>query len=60
MTETANEPVYFWQETHSELGYLSQWYYCPFRDDKDPSIVYKTAEQYVDIPSPKFFYLDDV
>jgi hypothetical protein len=38
-------PVYFWREYDPEVGYLSQWYYCPFRDDKDERIMYKTAEQ---------------
>lgn len=41
------EPIYFWRESHPELGYLSQWYYCPFKDDKDPSKTYKTAEHYM-------------
>lgn len=39
------DPIYFWRETDSETGWLSQWYYCPFKDDKDPSKTYKTAEQ---------------
>lgn len=38
-------PVYFWRESHPELGYLSQWYYCPFKDPEDPTKTYKTAEQ---------------
>jgi predicted NAD-dependent protein-ADP-ribosyltransferase YbiA (DUF1768 family) len=38
-------PVYFWRETDPEVGYLSQWYYCPFRDDQDEKKTYKTAEQ---------------
>lgn len=38
-------PVYFWKETDPMVGYLSQWYYCPFKDDKDPQKTYKTAEQ---------------
>lgn len=38
-------PVYFWRESHPELGYLSQWYYCPFQNPEDPSKTYKTAEQ---------------
>lgn len=42
-----SEPIYFWRETDPQNGYLSQWYYCPFRDDKDPNIIYETAEQYV-------------
>lgn len=41
----AENGVYFWRESDPELGYLSQWYYCPFRDDKDPEIIYPTAEQ---------------
>ncbi|CZS78397.1 unnamed protein product [Fusarium graminearum] len=40
-------PVYFWKESDPEAGYLSQWYYCPFRDDKDERIRYKTAEHYM-------------
>ncbi|KAH0489638.1 hypothetical protein TgHK011_010057 [Trichoderma gracile] len=42
-----SEPVYFWRETDPQTGYLSQWYYCPFRDDKDPNIIYETAEHYM-------------
>ena len=38
-------PVYFWRETDPATGYLSQWYYCPFRDDEDEKKTYKTAEQ---------------
>lgn len=41
-TDTA---VYFWRESDPNFGFLSQWYYCPFADPKDPSIVYATAEQ---------------
>ena len=37
-------PVYFWRETDPMVGYLSQWYYCPFKDDKEEK-TYKTAEQ---------------
>jgi hypothetical protein len=37
--------VYFWRETESATGYLSQWYYCPFRDRADPGRIYNTAEQ---------------
>ncbi|KAM0253003.1 hypothetical protein ACHAP5_000868 [Fusarium lateritium] len=40
-------PVYFWRETDPEVGYLSQWYYCPFRDDQDEEKTYKTAEHYM-------------
>ncbi|RBR20659.1 uncharacterized protein FIESC28_05176 [Fusarium coffeatum] len=40
-------PVYFWKESDPEVGYLSQWYYCPFRDDGDEKITYKTAEHYM-------------
>ncbi|CAJ0540147.1 Ff.00g074050.m01.CDS01 [Fusarium sp. VM40] len=40
-------PVYFWRETDPEVGYLSQWYYCPFRDDQDEKKTYKTAEHYL-------------
>ncbi|OAQ81364.1 hypothetical protein VFPBJ_03948 [Purpureocillium lilacinum] len=38
------QPVYFWRETDPQTGWLSQWYYCPFRDDEDPSVVYDTAD----------------
>lgn len=38
-------PVYFWRETDPATGYLSQWYYCPFKDDQDEKKTYKTAEQ---------------
>ena len=37
--------VYFWRETDPDYGFLSQWYYCPFTDPDDESIVYFTAEQ---------------
>lgn len=40
-----DKAVYFWRETDPDFGFLSQWYYCPFRDPEDPSIVYPTAEQ---------------
>ncbi|KAL2757731.1 hypothetical protein ACRALDRAFT_1068247 [Sodiomyces alcalophilus JCM 7366] len=40
-------PVYFWRETDPTTGWLSQWYYCPFRDDEDPNKVYFTAEHYM-------------
>ncbi|KAM0555743.1 hypothetical protein ACHAPJ_006136 [Fusarium lateritium] len=46
-TSTEPGPVYFWRETDPEIGYLSQWYYCPFRDDKDENKTYKTAEHYM-------------
>ncbi|KAF5656956.1 hypothetical protein FHETE_10708 [Fusarium heterosporum] len=39
-------PVYFWRDTDPEVGYLSQWYYCPFRDDQGTK-TYKTAEHYM-------------
>lgn len=41
------EGVYFWRESDPELGWLSQWYYCPFRDDDEPERIYPTAEQCV-------------
>ncbi|KAI5462888.1 hypothetical protein BGZ63DRAFT_452389 [Mariannaea sp. PMI_226] len=44
---SSSEPLYFWRETDSETGWLSQWYYCPFKDDKDPKKTYKTAEHYM-------------
>ena len=40
-----DEAVYFWRESDPDFGFLSQWYYCPFTDPKDDSIVYFTAEQ---------------
>jgi predicted NAD-dependent protein-ADP-ribosyltransferase YbiA (DUF1768 family) len=46
MATTSNPgPVYFWRETDPATGYLSQWYYCPFKDDQDEKKTYKTAEQ---------------
>ncbi|EFY85668.1 hypothetical protein MAC_08315 [Metarhizium acridum CQMa 102] len=50
MTESSNttdNPVYFWRDADTETGWLSQWYYCPFTDDKNPEIVYDTAKQSV-------------
>ncbi|KAG8412353.1 hypothetical protein J3458_014537 [Metarhizium acridum] len=50
MTEsssTTDNPVYFWRDADTETGWLSQWYYCPFTDDKNPEIVYDTAEHYM-------------
>lgn len=44
VTDTA---VYFWRETDADYGFLSQWYYCPFTDPEDDSIVYFTAEHYM-------------
>ncbi|KND87557.1 Uncharacterized protein TOPH_07832 [Tolypocladium ophioglossoides CBS 100239] len=46
-TSSADGPLYFWRETDPATGWLSQWYYCPFRDDEDPSRVYDTAEHYM-------------
>ncbi|KAF4453953.1 hypothetical protein F53441_3478 [Fusarium austroafricanum] len=48
-TSSASDPgpVYFWRESDPETGYLSQWYYCPFRDDEDEKKTYKTAEHYM-------------
>lgn len=45
MADSSSQPLYFWRETHPETGYLSQWYASTFRDDQDPSVGYKTAEQ---------------
>ncbi|KAJ3476131.1 hypothetical protein NLG97_g9222 [Lecanicillium saksenae] len=42
-----SEGVYFWREIDPELGWLSQWYYCPFRDDEEPDRIYPTAEHYM-------------
>lgn len=41
-----SQPIYFWRESDSHTGWLSQWYYCPFKDDKNPELIYETAEQY--------------
>ncbi|KAK8147223.1 hypothetical protein G3M48_001978 [Beauveria asiatica] len=41
------ESVYFWRESDPELGWLSQWYDCPFRDDENPERIYQTAEHYM-------------
>jgi len=47
LTPPQDQPtVYFWRENDPQTGWLSQWYYCPFRDDQDQDKVYKTAEQY--------------
>lgn len=43
------EAVYFWRESDPELGWLSQWYDCPFHDDENPERIYQTAEQYVQL-----------
>ncbi|SPO04019.1 uncharacterized protein DNG_06702 [Cephalotrichum gorgonifer] len=43
-TETG---VYFWRDVDPDFGFLSQWYYCPFTDPKDSSIIYHTAEHYM-------------
>ncbi|KAK5996655.1 N-glycosidase [Cladobotryum mycophilum] len=45
--DTSTKPLYFWKETDGKTGYLSQWYYCPFRDDVDPEKIYDTAEHYM-------------
>ncbi|KAL2683115.1 hypothetical protein Neosp_007580 [[Neocosmospora] mangrovei] len=44
-SSSSSNPLYFWRETDPVSGYLSQWYYCPFRDDGDEKKTYKTAEQ---------------
>ncbi|KAF7537078.1 hypothetical protein G7Z17_g12925 [Cylindrodendrum hubeiense] len=44
---SSSEPLYFWRETDSETGWLSQWYDCPFMDDQDSTKKYKTAEHYM-------------
>ena len=36
--------VYFWKP-EGPHGWMGQWHECAFRDDKDASIIYKTAEQ---------------
>ncbi|KAL6798189.1 DUF1768 domain-containing protein [Trichoderma sp. SZMC 28012] len=49
MAESSKQtrPLYFWRETDPKTGWLSQWYFCPFKDDKNPAIVYETAEHYM-------------
>ncbi|KAI1300052.1 hypothetical protein F5Y03DRAFT_386114 [Xylaria venustula] len=42
-----NGPIFFWKPQETTTGYLSQWYAQPFRDRKDSSIVYPTAEHYM-------------
>ncbi|KAK1246424.1 hypothetical protein MKX08_000226 [Trichoderma sp. CBMAI-0020] len=44
---TQSQPIYFWRESDSHTGWLSQWHYCPFRDDKNPELIYETAEHYM-------------
>ncbi|GFP55931.1 N-glycosidase R617 [Trichoderma asperellum] len=44
---TQSQPIYFWRESDSHTGWLSQWYYCPFKDDKNPEVIYETAEHYM-------------
>ncbi|KAJ1334061.1 NADAR domain-containing protein [Microdochium nivale] len=46
--------LYFWKPENPEVGYLSQWYWLPFYDDREeideadkPRKVYKTAEHYM-------------
>ncbi|RFU81552.1 hypothetical protein TARUN_646 [Trichoderma arundinaceum] len=46
-SSTQSQPLYFWRETDSRTGWLSQWYYCPFQDDKNPELIYETAEHYM-------------
>ncbi|RSL59870.1 hypothetical protein CEP53_005651 [Fusarium sp. AF-6] len=46
-SSSSSNPLYFWRETDPIAGYLSQWYYCPFRDDGDEKKTYKTAEHYM-------------
>ena len=40
-------PVFFWRESDNETGWLSQWYYCPFKDQDNSKVIYATAEQFV-------------
>jgi ribA/ribD-fused uncharacterized protein len=40
-------PVFFWREYEGENCYLSQWYHSPFCNPSDPSIVFRTAEQWM-------------
>ncbi|XXG98584.1 Phosphatidylglycerol/phosphatidylinositol transfer protein [Hypoxylon texense] len=35
--DPSSEPVYFWRPSGPETGFLSQWWYSPFRDRADPS-----------------------
>jgi hypothetical protein len=48
----SEDAILFWRETDGTYGYLSQWYYCPFKDKDDPSKIYETAEQSVASPHP--------
>jgi len=45
MISNMDGPVYFWRETGDDRGFLSQWFYSPFPDPKNPDKIYKTAEQ---------------
>ncbi|KAK0731196.1 hypothetical protein B0H67DRAFT_477360 [Lasiosphaeris hirsuta] len=40
-----NPVVYFWRETDTETGWLSQWYPCDFTGED--GILYRTAEHYM-------------
>ena len=40
-----DEPVYFYSETDTSTGYLSQWYLCIIKDDDN--MTYISAEQYM-------------
>ncbi|KAK3341140.1 hypothetical protein B0T25DRAFT_573546 [Lasiosphaeria hispida] len=44
-TASPNSPVYFWRETETKTGWLSQWYPCAFTDEE--GIHYETAEHYM-------------
>ncbi|KAI9724305.1 MAG: hypothetical protein M1812_000371 [Candelaria pacifica] len=47
-SSTSTSPIYFFRETESPYGFLSQWYPSPFTSPtSDPSITYQTAEQYM-------------
>jgi hypothetical protein len=50
-TSSEDGPVYFWRETETPYGFLSQWYTAPFKaptstDDTSP-IYFNTTEQYM-------------
>jgi predicted NAD-dependent protein-ADP-ribosyltransferase YbiA (DUF1768 family) len=45
-------PIFFWRETHPELGWLSQWYPVQFEHE---GITYVTAEMWMMIQKAKLF-----
>ena len=45
-------PVYFWQETESPYGPLSQWWESPFEVD---GVTYQSAEMWMMVQKAKLF-----